>query len=141
MSDFFGMTSGFDCAQAEEDYLQPSLQRKNKRVKRTSSKVRAVYAELRQTLGDRLSPKLAVELASDLVELFREDRREVKADFRTGFVDFYERDIDLVMADGGWDVLSRTEPDIWQQEETERYEIQSAWLRSGVSDQFMEMKI
>ena len=108
---------------------------------RRSFKIKAVYHELRQSLGEIISPKQALEFADDLVDLYAQETVDVHVDFRTGGVKFFEREVDSVMADGGWNLLSKTEPDIWQQEETEHYEIQSAWHRSGVSDQFLSMKI
>lgn len=108
---------------------------------RRSLKTKAVYQELRKSLGETLSPKQALEFADDLVELYSQDESNPHFDLRTGGVRFFERDLDSVMADGGWSLLSKTEPDIWQHEEVDRYEIQSAWLRSGVSDQFLSMKI
>ncbi len=108
---------------------------------RRSFKIKAVYHELRQSLGDIISPKQALEFADDLVDLYAQETVDVHVDFRTGGVKFFEREVDSVMVDGGWNLLSKTEPAIWQQEETEHYEIQSAWYRSGVSDQFMSIKI
>ena len=108
---------------------------------RRSLKIKAVYHELRQSLGETFPANQVLEIADGLVELYSQDASDVHAEFRTGGVRFFERQVDSVMVDRGWSLLSKTEPDIWQQEETERFEIQSAWHRSGVGDQFIGMRI
>ena len=108
---------------------------------RRSLKIKAVYHELRQSLQEVIPAKQVLEIADDLVELYSEDSKDVHVDFRTGGVKFFEREADAVMIDGGWSLLAKTDPEIWQQEETERFEIQSAWHRSGVSDQFIGIRI
>ncbi len=103
---------------------------------RRSFKIKAVYHELRQSLGDIISPKQALEFADDLVGLYAEEITDVQVDFRTGGVKFFEREVDSVMADGGWNLLSKTEPDIWQQEETERYEFNQPGTVQGSAINF-----
>ena len=93
---------------------------------RRSLKIKAVYHELRQSLQEVIPAKQVLEIADDLVELYSQDSKDVNADFRTGGVKFFEREADAVIIDGGWSLLAKTDPEIWQQEETERFEIQSA---------------
>ena len=88
-----------------------------------------------------VSPLEAFEYAESLVEAYSDDSDDVRVDFRIGGVKFYERSLDSAMADGGWNVLYHTPSVIWQQDERERYEVQSTWYQSDVSNQFMDIKI
>ena len=69
--------------------------------------IRNVYVELRNTVGNRLTPRETLEQAVALVELFAEDGDEGPGfDDHTGRLPFANQGLDLAMADGGWRVLN-----------------------------------
>lgn len=69
--------------------------------------IRNVYAELRHTVGNRLTPREALEHAVALVDLIsEEDDDGPRFDDHTGRLPFANQELDLAMADGGWRVLS-----------------------------------
>ncbi len=72
-----------------------------------SSKVRAVYHELRIALGDQVSAKEALRSAARMVELFDADDALFGASVREQRANFDELPVDVAVADGGWRVLSK----------------------------------
>lgn len=71
-----------------------------------STLIRNVYAELRQTVGNRLSPRETLEQAVALVDLVTDQDDGPDFDDYEGRLPFSNQDLDLAMADGGWRVLS-----------------------------------
>jgi hypothetical protein len=70
-------------------------------------RVRAVFQELRQTVGDRFSARELLEQASALVELLIDENADpLYRERMTDSVPFEERDLHDAMADGGWRVLN-----------------------------------
>ncbi|HAS50340.1 MAG TPA: hypothetical protein DCS21_00715 [Gammaproteobacteria bacterium] len=69
--------------------------------------VRAVFQELRQTVGHLYSAGELLEKAAALVKLFLdEDDNPLYRERMTNRVPFEERELHDVMADGGWRVLN-----------------------------------
>ncbi len=71
-----------------------------------SSQVRAVYRELRQTLGDTYNPRQLITHAAALVELFQEPPNDPQFDLRAGGIPFEHWEVDRALADGGWRILA-----------------------------------
>ena len=69
-------------------------------------RVRAVFQELRQTVGDRFSARELLEQAASLVDLFAVKDDPSRFELRTGGVPFEEWSLDRAMADGGWRILN-----------------------------------
>jgi hypothetical protein len=69
-------------------------------------RVRAVFQELRQTVGDRFSARELLEQAASLVDLFAVKDDLSRFELRTGGVPFEEWSLDRAMADGGWRILN-----------------------------------
>ena len=88
-----------------------------------STQIRQVFAELRYSLGDRVSACDALEAAASLVDLFTiEEESEPQFSLRTGGVPFSQWALDVAMSDGGWRVLRNEiaqSRDIDEQEEWE----------------------
>ena len=70
-----------------------------------SMKVRAIYNELKNTVGDKSSDLEILKCAGSLVELFSIDESLPKTSFRTGGTPFENRQLSSVYADGGWRVF------------------------------------
>ena len=68
--------------------------------------VRAVFQELRQTVGDLYSVQELLERAASLVDLFTEKNDASRFELRTGGVSFEEWNLNAAMADGGWRILN-----------------------------------
>lgn len=70
--------------------------------------VRAVFQELRQTVGHLYSARELLEKAAALVNLFldEDDDNPLYSESMTGRVPFEERELHDLMADGGWRVLN-----------------------------------
>ncbi len=68
--------------------------------------VRAVYQEMRRTVGDRFSARELLEQAAALVDLFAIPEDNSRFELRTGGVPFEEWSLDAAMADGGWRILN-----------------------------------
>ncbi|HOW77155.1 MAG TPA: hypothetical protein PK959_14750 [Candidatus Competibacteraceae bacterium] len=64
--------------------------------------IRAVFQELRRTVGDRFTARELLEQAAALVELFTVPEDHSRFELRTGGVPFEEWSLDVAMADGGW---------------------------------------
>ena len=69
-------------------------------------RVRAVFQELRQTVGDRFGARELLEQAASLVDLFAVKDDPSRFELRTGGVPFEEWSLDRAMADGGWRILN-----------------------------------
>ena len=70
-----------------------------------ATKVRQVYHELRQVVGDRASAREVLEYAHSLVKLFATDDAVPACDLRTGGLPFENWALDVAFADGGWRVF------------------------------------
>ncbi len=70
-----------------------------------SMKVRAIYHELKNTVGNKKSDFEIIECAGSLVELFSIDESLPNTSFRTGGTPFENRQLSSVYADGGWRVF------------------------------------
>ena len=68
--------------------------------------VRAVFQELRRTVGDRFTARELLEQAAALVDLFTVPEDQSRFELRTGGVPFEEWGLDVAMADGGWRILN-----------------------------------
>lgn len=68
--------------------------------------VRAVFQELRRTVGDRFSARELLEQAAALVDLFAVPEDNTRFELRRGGVPFEEWSLDVAMADGGWRILN-----------------------------------
>ncbi len=68
--------------------------------------VRAVFQELRQTLGDRYSAGELLKRAAALVDLLTDEDDPLDRECITGRIPFEERDLHEAMADGGWRILN-----------------------------------
>ncbi|MDQ5909314.1 MAG: hypothetical protein QG599_1409 [Pseudomonadota bacterium] len=68
--------------------------------------VRAVFQELRRTVGDRFTARELLEQAAALVELFTVPEDTSSFELRTGGIPFEEWSLDVAMADGGWRILN-----------------------------------
>lgn len=68
--------------------------------------VRAVFQELRQTVGDRFGARELLEHAASLVDLFAVEDDPSRFELRTGGVPFEEWSLVAAMADGGWRILN-----------------------------------
>jgi hypothetical protein len=68
--------------------------------------VRAVFQELRRTVGDRFTARELLEQAAALVDLFTVPEDQSRFELRTGGVPFEEWGLDAAMADGGWRILN-----------------------------------
>ena len=68
--------------------------------------VRAVFQELRRTVGDRFTARELLEQAAALVELFTVPEDASSFELRTGGIPFEEWSLDVAMADGGWRILN-----------------------------------
>jgi hypothetical protein len=71
-----------------------------------SQQVRAVFQELRQTVGHLYSARELLEKAATLVDLFTVKDDPSRFELRTGGVPFEEWSLDVAMADGGWRILN-----------------------------------
>lgn len=81
--------------------------------------VRAIFQELRRTVGDRFSARDLLEQAATLVDLFTVPEDNTRFELRTGGVPFEEWSLDVAMADGGWRILNyeyRRNPTLWAEE-------------------------
>lgn len=72
-----------------------------------AQQVREVFLELRQALGNQVTPAEVLSCAASLVELFSEDDDGPQFSLRTGGLPFEMQALDVAFADGGWKVLSR----------------------------------
>lgn len=68
--------------------------------------VRAVFQELRRTVGDRFTARELLEQAAALVDLFTVNEDASRFELRRGGVPFEEWSLDVAMADGGWRILN-----------------------------------
>lgn len=68
--------------------------------------VRAVFQELRRTVGDRFSARELLEQAAALVDLFAVPEDNTRFELYRGGVPFEEWSLDVAMADGGWRILN-----------------------------------
>jgi hypothetical protein len=68
--------------------------------------VRAVFQELRRTVGDHFTARELLEQAAALVDLFTVKEDPSRFELRTGGVPFEEWSLDIAMADGGWRILN-----------------------------------
>ena len=68
--------------------------------------VRAVFQELRRTVGDRFSARELLEQAAALVDLFAVPEDNTRFELHRGGVPFEEWSLDVAMADGGWRILN-----------------------------------
>ena len=68
--------------------------------------VLAVYRELRQSIGHKVSASEVLSCAASLVELFTTDADEPHFETRVGSLPFEYQAVDVAFADGGWRVLS-----------------------------------
>jgi hypothetical protein len=68
--------------------------------------VRAVFQELRRTVGHRFSARELLERAAALVDLFTVPEDNTRFELRRGGVPFGEWSLDVAMADGGWRILN-----------------------------------
>ena len=68
--------------------------------------VRAVFQELRRTVGDRFSARELLEQAAALVDLFAVPEDNTRFELRRGGLPFEEWSLDVAMADGGWRILN-----------------------------------
>ena len=70
-------------------------------------RVRAVYAELQQSIGEAMAASELLRAASGIVDcLESEEPGAARAEFYTGGLPFEQWGIDRAMADGGWRVMS-----------------------------------
>lgn len=92
-------------------------------------RVRAVFEELRRSLGHRFSARELLEQAASLVDLFRVKDDPSRFELRTGGVPFEEWSLDRAMADGGWRILHheyRRNPELFEGE-TPAIQSMTAW--------------
>lgn len=108
---------------------------------RKSTKVTQIYLELRKSLPASVAPAEVLESANLLVDLFEEPQPAPSFSLRRGGIPFDERDVDSVMSDGGWRVLCRTPVSAYQCEEIDRYLLQDAYQRSGLTEYFPELRL
>ena len=97
-----------------------------------STKLREIYAELREQLGDLATPREVLKYAAGLVKLFTEEGEGPSFSLREGTaVEFSQWTLDRAFADGGWRVMYY-EGDVeagWQDREQHYDQIQI--LQSG----------
>lgn len=70
-----------------------------------SMKLKGVFNELKNTLGEKKSDLEILKCAGSLVELFSIDESLPKTSYRTGWTPFENRELSSVYADGGWRVF------------------------------------
>ena len=70
-----------------------------------SQQVRAIFRELRRSVGTRATSKEILECAAALVDLFDNDDRSSGYVDRMGGLPFDNWALDVAMADGGWRIL------------------------------------
>lgn len=99
-----------------------------------SKKVNAIYAELRQALGDLASPAEIFEFATELIEIAGADSTEPRFDLRVGVPQFEDWPVDSALADGGWRLMGLLPRHDLGYEELDRFErdhlLQSIGLNS-----------
>lgn len=89
-----------------------------------STQIREVFAELRNTLGDRISARDALEAAASIVDLFAIDEDDgPQFDLRYGGMPFTQWAVDVALADGGWRVLGHELDQARVIEEQEEWEM------------------
>lgn len=67
--------------------------------------VRAIFQELRRTIGDQFNARELLEQAAALVDLFTVPEDNTRFELRKGGVPFEEWSLSAAMADGGWRIL------------------------------------
>ena len=72
-----------------------------------SAKIKAIYRELRQSVGLKATAADVLACAASLVELFSIDDSSPVFDTRTGAQPLDTLTVDVALADGGWRTLSR----------------------------------
>ena len=98
--------------------------------------VRAVFQELRQTVGDQFSAGELLARASALVDLFTVNDDPFRREPLEDRPPFEEWSLDVTMADGGWRILDRVyreDHDLfdWQAGESMETPSMSDWLAVG----------
>lgn len=91
--------------------------------------VRAVFQELRRTVGDRFSARELLERAAALVDLFTVPEDNTRFELRRGGVPFEEWSLDVAMADGGWRILN---DEYRQTLALKRQEVQEIMIHNGL---------
>lgn len=82
---------------------------------RDSTKVVAIYEELRRAVGTKVNASEILCCAASLVELFSIDEDAPSFSTHEGRQPYYMAPVDIAMADGGWRTLSREWPAIgWE---------------------------
>ncbi|MBN8437996.1 MAG: hypothetical protein J0L95_08135 [Candidatus Accumulibacter sp.] len=74
---------------------------------RQSEKITAIYRELRQSVGARATAAEVLACSAALVDLFSDEEDGVGYELQTGRQPFDMLPVDVVLADGGWRILSR----------------------------------
>ena len=72
-----------------------------------SQKVKQVYQELREAVGDEFSAIELLQTAAQLVEIINDDGPITGAQIHGPRPNFDELPVDQIIADGGWKVLAR----------------------------------
>jgi hypothetical protein len=101
---------------------------------RRSTKLMAVYAEIRKSLGATASPTEAMELAHHIIAAFSNPEDGTRFDLRVGGVPFCMWGVDQAIADGGWRVLDRAGELAWgvDEEAVEQLDFKRTMSRMGL---------
>ena len=72
-----------------------------------AQKVRAIYLELRQAIGEEHSDKELLVLSHGIVDSYQKSRESTpNFSLRLGSIPFEQRDLTEAFSDGGWNVMS-----------------------------------